>query len=58
MISGWHEGGEGAASLLRSALESTADGLLVVDRNGRVALWNRRFVEMWRLPATLSAGRD
>ncbi|MEP6690041.1 MAG: PAS domain S-box protein [Gemmatimonadaceae bacterium] len=58
MVTGGHELGDGAASLLRSALESTADGILVVDRDGRVALWNKRFVDMWRLPPSLTAGRD
>ena len=34
-------------SLLRATLESTADGILVVDREGRFVTFNRRFVEMW-----------
>ncbi|MBI5014353.1 MAG: PAS domain S-box protein [Deltaproteobacteria bacterium] len=37
-------------SLLRSTLESTAEGVLVVDRSGRVVLWNQRFRAMWGLP--------
>ena len=37
-------------SLLEAALESTADGILVVDLDARVKLWNQRFREMWSIP--------
>jgi len=44
---------------LRSVMESTADGLLVVDQNGRVIIQNGRFGEMWRIPSELLAsGQD
>jgi PAS domain S-box-containing protein len=49
---------ERSLSLLRAALESTTDGLLVVDRQGRVVTVNRKFQEMWRLPAELVAAGD
>ena len=46
-------------SLHRAILDSTADGLLVVDRDGRIVSFNRRFAEMWRLPDdVLSSGDD
>ncbi|MES2921073.1 MAG: PAS domain-containing protein [Verrucomicrobiota bacterium] len=37
-------------SLLRATLESTADGLLVVDSDGKIADYNQRFVDLWRVP--------
>ncbi len=36
-----------ANAVLEATLESTADGIVVVDANGRVASFNRRFSEMW-----------
>ncbi|MDE3094603.1 MAG: EAL domain-containing protein [Chloroflexota bacterium] len=45
-------------ALLRATIESTADGILVVDRKGRVAHTNSRFAEMWRIPADLIERRD
>jgi signal transduction histidine kinase/ActR/RegA family two-component response regulator len=46
------------ASLLRSAVDSTEDGLLVVDLEGRIALYNRRFVEIWRIPESILERAD
>jgi len=42
-------------SVLQAALESTADGILVVDVEGKIVSHNRRFEEMWRLPSALIA---
>ena len=40
-------------SLLRATLESTADGLLVVDLEGHVVRYNNKFAELWHIPAPI-----
>ena len=47
-----------ANSVLAATLESTADGILVVDRTGRITSWNSRFAEMWQVPPGLFAEHD
>jgi diguanylate cyclase (GGDEF)-like protein/PAS domain S-box-containing protein len=44
---------------LKATIESTADGILVIHPERRIAYANRRFIEMWRLPRELAvAGND
>ncbi|MFH1679205.1 MAG: response regulator [Candidatus Eisenbacteria bacterium] len=43
---------------LRATLEATADGILVVGREGRVTHYNSRFLEMWGIPRELAETRD
>jgi diguanylate cyclase (GGDEF)-like protein/PAS domain S-box-containing protein len=45
-------------SLLTATLDSTADGILVVDREGAITQSNSRFTQMWRLPEAMLADRD
>ncbi|MBF0155194.1 MAG: PAS domain S-box protein [Magnetococcales bacterium] len=46
-------------ALMRAIFESTRDGLLVVDGEGRVMRSNQRFQELWRIPdALLAEGED
>jgi signal transduction histidine kinase/AmiR/NasT family two-component response regulator len=47
-----------AENRLQATLESTADGILVVDNNCRVLDRNQKFLEMWRIPDSLIAERD
>jgi diguanylate cyclase (GGDEF)-like protein/PAS domain S-box-containing protein len=35
---------------LRAALEGSADGLLLLDRNGTIANMNRQFARIWQIP--------
>ncbi len=37
-------------SLLDAALESIADGILVIDINGKIAKVNKRFIDLWNIP--------
>ena len=43
---------------LRATLESTADGILVLDMDGAIRGFNQRFAESWELPADLLERRD
>ncbi|MCY2996199.1 MAG: PAS domain S-box protein [Planctomycetota bacterium] len=45
-------------SLLQATIESTADGLLVVDLQGQVTVCNSHFVELFRIPAELLQRRE
>lgn len=50
---------EKSFSLLKATLESTADGILVVDSHERIVQFNQKFAEMWRIPAeVLASGED
>ena len=44
--------------ILRSTLESTADGILVVGEKGQVTHTNSKFADMWRIPQDLIDIRD
>jgi diguanylate cyclase (GGDEF)-like protein/PAS domain S-box-containing protein len=46
-------------SLLEATLESTADGILVIDSHGRIVGHNQKFLEMWHIDSqVMSAGDD
>jgi diguanylate cyclase (GGDEF)-like protein/PAS domain S-box-containing protein len=48
-----------ALSLLTATLDSTADGILVLDNHGAITGFNRRFSEIWRLSTDFVAiGED
>ncbi len=44
-----HELGQ-ALSLVTATLDSTADGILVIDNEGRITTFNDRFSETWQIP--------
>jgi PAS domain S-box-containing protein len=44
-------------SLLEATIESTADGILVVDRTGKIIEYNRRFLALWGVADGLAERR-
>jgi signal transduction histidine kinase/tetratricopeptide (TPR) repeat protein len=46
------------SSLLEATLDATIDGILVVDRDGRITRYNQRFGEMWSIPSDVLATRN
>lgn len=51
-------GRQEAASLLDAALESTADGILVVSSAGEITMVNDQYLELWGMPAELLASEN
>jgi PAS domain S-box-containing protein len=49
---------ERSLSVLRATLESTTDGILVVDENGCMVTSNRKFLDMWAIPEAVAAARN
>lgn len=47
-----------AVSLLQATLESAADGILAVDLDRHIVLFNRRFVDIFRIPDEILTRRD
>lgn len=45
-------------STLRATLESTADGILVVDCKGQIVDFNEQFSKMWNMPKAILESRD
>ncbi len=44
-----------SVSLLQATFDSTADGILAIDRTGKIVTFNREFVEMWGVPNEVMA---
>ena len=44
--------------VLKATIESTADGILVVNEKGQVICTNERFVQLWRIPEELIKKRE
>jgi signal transduction histidine kinase len=48
---------EESNSLLLATLESTADGILMVDLKGKIVNFNTKFAEMWKIPESIIESR-
>ena len=48
----------GQTEIIRTTLESTADGIVVVDSQGKIVTYNQKFVEMWKVPEPILATKD
>ncbi|MCH7722529.1 MAG: PAS domain S-box protein [Bacteroidetes bacterium] len=49
---------ENSLAILRSTLESTTDGILVVNKNGKAESFNHNFLMMWKIPASIAKTKD
>ncbi len=49
---------EKSLALQRATLESTADGILVVDNLGNIVRFNQKFLQMWRIPELLMSSKN
>jgi PAS domain-containing protein len=61
-ILGWvaflHRRVQSQTEIIRTTLESTADGIMVSDSRGKIVLTNQKFAEMWRIPENILATPD
>lgn len=49
---------EKSLSLLRATLESTGDGILVVNNDGKILDINKKFLDMWDIPQSVIESHD
>ena len=49
---------ERQTGVIRSTLESTADGLLVVASSGKTITWNKKFQQLWGIPDEIIASHE
>jgi diguanylate cyclase (GGDEF)-like protein/PAS domain S-box-containing protein len=45
-------------AMIRATLESTADGILALDAQGKIINFNQKFIEIWRIPEQALASHD
>jgi len=46
------------STVMSAYLDESPDGILVVDANNRIKTWNRRFLEIWDIPAAVMDAGD
>jgi signal transduction histidine kinase/DNA-binding response OmpR family regulator len=49
---------QGKTEIIRATLESTGDGILVLDSRGKIVIGNQKFAQMWAVPPSVMATRD
>jgi len=49
---------ESTVSILEATLESTGDGIIVLDRNKRIVAYNKKYIELWSIPEDVIERRD
>lgn len=49
---------EKSVALIRATLESTPNGIMVVDVRGKVQFYNQKFLEMWCIPEQILKSND
>lgn len=49
---------EKSRSLQQATLESTADGILVIDNCGNITGYNQKFIQMWGIADTIKSGSN
>ena len=49
---------KGAAAITAATLESTEDGILVINDEGDVVLFNQQFLRMWRIPKEMESANN
>lgn len=47
-----------AVAILKAQQEATLEGTLVVDNHGKILSYNRRFLDIWRIPSAVAATAD
>lgn len=47
-----------ALALLQAVFDSTAEGILVVDKNGKIIQFNKRFQDLWKIPFEILSTHD
>jgi PAS domain-containing protein len=47
-----------AISILDTALDSTVDGILIVNKDGKVEKSNKKFIELWDIPQSVMETKD
>lgn len=45
-------------SITRSTLESSTDGIIVVSNEGKIVDYNKRFIDLWKIPPSIIETKD